>query len=60
MRKMDKPELSVALLEISEFVAMANKFGIDVGESDTILITNLRTMTELMRRVLEIENNLGR
>lgn len=57
---MDKPELSVALLEISEFVAMANKFGIDVGESDTILITNLRTMTELMRRVLEIENNLGR
>ena len=57
---MDKPELSVAVLEISEFVAMANKFGIDVGENDTILITNLRTMTELMRRVLEIENNLGR
>lgn len=57
---MDKPEMSMTLLEISEFAAMAEKFGIDIGEQDTVLITNLRTMTELMRRVLEIEERVGR
>lgn len=55
---MDKAEVSIIALEISEFIAMAEKFGITIGESDTVMLTNLRMMTEMMRRIVELESEL--